>query len=76
MDRSMSIILGVAWFFGGLVWLWRGIMRDEVFPTAPISLFTKPESQSDRDRAKKVLLGVLNLMIGCVYLLTAIFHHH
>jgi len=71
---SGDILFGVMYFFSGVIWLRRGT-RDEVNPTAPISLFALPQLQSDKDRAWKIRTGVLYLMIGAVYLLFAIARH-
>jgi hypothetical protein len=36
----------------------------------------EPEAQTDKDRAWKMRLGVLNVMIGGIYILFAIFSYH
>ncbi len=50
-------------------------MAKEARPSAPISLFTQPETQSEKDRRWKWVNAVLYVMLGVLYLLKAIFSH-
>jgi hypothetical protein len=70
----MNIVLAVLWIFGGVVWL-RRAAREEANPSTPISLFAQPERQTDKDRKSKKRLAMLNLTLGCLYILSAIYSH-
>jgi hypothetical protein len=74
MDFEWKIMIGLVWLILGIVWLYRA-MREEAHPDAPASLFAEPEAQTDKDRSWKVRLGVLNVMMGGVYVLSALFSH-
>jgi hypothetical protein len=70
---SINILFGAAWLFGGLIWL-RRAMADEARPSAPISLFTQPETQTEKDRRWGMwVVAVLYVMLGVLYLLSGIF---
>ena len=70
---SINILFGVAWLFGGLIWL-RRVIADEARPSAPISLFTQPETQTEKDRRWGMwVVAVLYVMLGVLWLLSDIF---
>ena len=70
----MKIMLGVIWLFAGVGWIYAAT-RQQVRPGLPASLFVKQELQTDKAKAWKMRLGVLNVMVAGVYLLTALFSH-
>lgn len=72
MDTEGRILIGVIWLVFGLYCLRRATI-DEANPRAPITLFSEPEVQTDKDRTSKVYLGVAGLMMGAVYVLTGLF---
>ncbi len=74
MGSFLTISLGVMWLASGVLWL-RRAMTEEANPGAPTSVFAEPERQSDKDRTWKTRLGVLNLKLGGLYILSAIFSH-
>jgi len=75
MGTSANVILGVLCLITGLIFLRRG-MREEPFPSPLISLFSKPEVQSDKDRSRWIRSGVLNLMLGAFWIIFAVFSRH
>ena len=49
-------------------------MADEARPSAAISLFTRPETQTEKDRRWGMWVNaVLYVMLGVLYLLKSIF---
>jgi len=72
--RSLNTLFGMAWLFSGLIWL-RRAMADEARPNALTGLFTQPEMQTDKDRRWKLRIGILYVMLGAFYLVSAIFPH-
>jgi hypothetical protein len=75
VDPSGKIIFGIVWCITGLAWVYRA-RRQEGNPNTPISLFVESEEQSEKDRAWKMRLGVLNVMLGGVQILFGVFSYH
>ena len=72
VDPWERVIIGLLWCFGGVVWLYRAT-RQEASPNTPVTLFKEPEAQSDKERRQKVWLGVFNLILGGIWILSEIF---
>jgi hypothetical protein len=68
---SLNILFAVAWLLGGLIWLKRA-MAKEARPSAPVSLFTQPETQTKNGRWGMWVNAVLYLILGVLYLLKII----
>jgi hypothetical protein len=75
VERWDRIAIGLVWMFVGFVWLYRAA-RQEADPSTPVTLFAEPKVQSDREKTSKMWLGVLNIVVGCLYTVTGIFSHH
>jgi hypothetical protein len=75
VDPSDRLIPGLFWCLGGVVWLYRAT-RQEANPNTPVTLFTKPEAQPDKEKRGKIWAGVLYLIVGGIWILSGIFSRH